>query len=275
VAVNCDGMGGGEGGEDASGTAAGTILAEVYGQLVSVSDVSQVPDILREAAWRSNRILFARAGGNGRMGTTLVMAAYLANPWLGDHVWVAHIGDSRAYALVGSDPTPMQITQDHSLVQQRVDAGEITADQAVLAEDANLITAALGVAPTPASFDIAYLPLCGQSVSLVLVTDGVWGPLLQAAARKQADLPDFPDYLATLLRSSSPAEAAARMVEDAILFGSTDNATCVAISIRQAAPTPVPGADTLAVADEADAPGTDYSPTAAPREGAESDKTSV
>jgi protein phosphatase len=252
-----DGVGGGEGGEIASGTAANSLPVDIAAQLVAMTDIEQVPDIVREAVWRANRSLFARAGGNGRMGTTLVLALYIGSPWLGDHVWVAHVGDSRAYAVLGSDTDLVQITRDHSVVQQRVDAGEITQEQALLCEDANHITAALGAAPSPAFFDIAYQPLNGRPIALALMTDGVWAPLRQAAVYSHAGLPDFGTYIATLLRGGAPQQAAAQMVADALRLGSSDNATCVVLDIRPLVSTPVPDAGSPLISRDAAAPDTD------------------
>lgn len=273
VAGVFDGVGGAKGGEIASGAAASALPSDIAAQLGAMTDIEQAPDIIREAVWRDNRSLYARSGGDGQMGTTVALMLYVGNPWLGDNVWVAHIGDSRAYALLGSDTDPVQVTRDHSIVQQRVDAGEITPEQALFAADGNLITAALGAAPTPAAFEIAHLSLSGQPVTLALMTDGVWGPLLQAAALRHPDLPDFNAYLSALLRGSAPQKAAARMVADALWLGSTDNAACVVVSIMPPLPTPAPDPGASPIAGETPAPDADLPEDNLTMNGTESEET--
>jgi len=74
------------------------------------------------------------------MGTTLVMALFYD-----DQVTVAHIGDSRLYRLRGETFTA--ITRDHSLLQEQIDSGMISAEEAKFSQNKNLVTRALGVDP--------------------------------------------------------------------------------------------------------------------------------
>ena len=75
------------------------------------------------------------------MGTTLVMAVFYDN-----RMTVAHIGDSRLYRLRGEEFSA--VTRDHSLLQEQLDKGLITAEAARFSENKNLVTRALGVDPT-------------------------------------------------------------------------------------------------------------------------------
>jgi protein phosphatase len=75
------------------------------------------------------------------MGTTLVVALFYDN-----RVTIAHIGDSRVYRLRGDDLA--QITKDHSLLQEQIDSGMITPEQARFSQNKNLVTRALGIDPT-------------------------------------------------------------------------------------------------------------------------------
>ena len=75
------------------------------------------------------------------MGTTLVAAMFYDNK-----VTLAHIGDSRAYRLRGE--AFEQLTRDHSLLQEQIDSGMITPEQAKFSQNKNLVTRALGIDPT-------------------------------------------------------------------------------------------------------------------------------
>jgi protein phosphatase len=75
------------------------------------------------------------------MGTTLVLAWFYGN-----RMSVAHVGDSRLYRL--REDRLQRLTRDHSLLQEQIDSGMITPEQARFAENKNLVTRALGVDPT-------------------------------------------------------------------------------------------------------------------------------
>jgi PPM family protein phosphatase len=151
LAVLADGMGGYNAGEVASGMATtwlGTELAKAF--------ADQAPDA-RQAdgqSWAQTVLMREIAHANGAvyqaaqsqpqyagMGTTLVMALFH-----NDAVTVAHIGDSRLYLL--RDGEFRQMTRDHSLLQEQLDSGIITAEQARYSQNRNLVTRALGIDPT-------------------------------------------------------------------------------------------------------------------------------
>ena len=75
------------------------------------------------------------------MGTTLVVALFYDNK-----VMVAHIGDSRLYRMRGEEFT--QVSKDHSLLQEQIDAGMLTKEQAKGSSNKNLVTRAMGIDPT-------------------------------------------------------------------------------------------------------------------------------
>jgi protein phosphatase len=75
------------------------------------------------------------------MGTTLVVCLFYDNKAL-----VAHLGDSRLYRMRDGELT--QVTRDHSLLQEQIDSGLITAEQAKHAQHKNLVTKALGIDPS-------------------------------------------------------------------------------------------------------------------------------
>ncbi len=144
IAVLADGMGGYNAGEVASGMACDFIKAELGRWLqeaahnASDSDVKRAMDICVDNA---NRAIFNAANSNptfAGMGTTLVLGVFRSGRLL-----MGHIGDSRAYRFRGGQLH--QITKDHSLLQEQIDAGIITPEQAAFSANKNLVTRALGV----------------------------------------------------------------------------------------------------------------------------------
>jgi PPM family protein phosphatase len=144
LAVLADGMGGYNAGEVASGMATTFIKSEMSrwlsqaGSSVSAKDVRRALEICVDNA---NRSIFNAANSNPHyvgMGTTLVVGVFHDS-----RLMVGHIGDSRCYRLRGDEF--VQITKDHSLLQEQLDAGLITAEQAALSNNKNLVTRALGV----------------------------------------------------------------------------------------------------------------------------------
>nr|WP_297357388.1 Stp1/IreP family PP2C-type Ser/Thr phosphatase [uncultured Caldimonas sp.] len=144
LAVLADGMGGYNAGEIASGMATAFIKSELGRWLTEASanatdtDVRRAMDICVDNA---NRAIFNAANSNPQyagMGTTLVVAVLREGRLL-----MGHIGDSRGYRFRNGKLT--QITKDHSLLQEQIDAGLITPEQAAFSSNKNLVTRAVGV----------------------------------------------------------------------------------------------------------------------------------
>ena len=143
LAVLADGMGGYNAGEVASHMATSFIRAELGRWLresgsASDTEVRRAMDICVDNA---NRAIFNAANSNPQyagMGTTLVLAVFR-----GARLLVGHVGDSRAYRLRAGQL--QQITRDHSLLQEQIDAGLITPEQAAFSANKNLVTRAVGV----------------------------------------------------------------------------------------------------------------------------------
>ncbi len=147
LAVLADGMGGYNAGEVASQMATSFVCTELGRWLreappqATDQDIRRAMDICVDNA---NRAIFNAANSNPQyagMGTTLVVAVFRDG-----HVLVGHVGDSRAYRLRGQRLT--QLTRDHSLLQEQIDAGLITPEQAAFAANKNLVTRAVGVEDT-------------------------------------------------------------------------------------------------------------------------------
>jgi len=147
LAVLADGMGGYNAGEVASSMATSFIRTELgrwlleAGSAAGDAEVRRAMDICVDNA---NRAIFNAANSNPQyagMGTTLVVAVFREG-----HVLVGHVGDSRAYRLRGG--RLQQISRDHSLLQEQIDAGLITPEQAAFSANKNLVTRAVGVEDT-------------------------------------------------------------------------------------------------------------------------------
>ena len=150
--VLADGMGGYNAGEVASGIAVQTItdLAAEGATREERNDVDphtglmRQTIVLRDAVARANKIIFQTAQSQTHcegMGTTLVAAMFYDNK-----ISIAHVGDSRAYRL--RDERFEQLTMDHSLLQELVDRGFYSEEEAQRSTNRNYVTRALGVEPT-------------------------------------------------------------------------------------------------------------------------------
>lgn len=147
LAVLADGMGGYNAGEVASGMATAFIKTELgrwlgeAGHRANDVEVRRAMDICVDNA---NRAIFNAANANPQyagMGTTLVVAVFRDN-----QLRLGHVGDSRAYRWRAGQF--VQITRDHSLLQEQIDAGLITPEQAAFSANKNLVTRAVGVEDT-------------------------------------------------------------------------------------------------------------------------------
>ena len=151
LVVLADGMGGYNAGEVASGMATTVIITEMRQILTHAKpyDVDSrtseeiAARLLREQVLKANSSISQAAQSQPQyagMGTTLVVCLFYDNRML-----VAHLGDSRLYLL--RDGNFSQVTRDHSLLQEQIDFGIITPEQAKKAQHKNLVTRALGIDP--------------------------------------------------------------------------------------------------------------------------------
>ena len=153
LAVLADGMGGYNAGEIASGMAT-AVLANSFGRFLPTwrpgaagfADPDFARDYLMTEVGAANSAIYHAAQSQPQyagMGTTLVLAWFYDN-----HLSVAHVGDSRLYRWRGS--VLEQLTRDHSFLQEQIDSGLISAEEARHSQNKNLVTRALGVDPAVA-----------------------------------------------------------------------------------------------------------------------------
>jgi protein phosphatase len=216
----CDGMGGAQAGEVASGLAAETLAA-------AVADGRP----LLAAAEQANAAVFQRASddiGHAGMGTTLT-AVVLA----GDTGHFVHIGDSRAYLL--RDGALEQLSDDHSLVGEMVRDGRLSEEEAASHPHRSILSRALGTEPL-ARIDEFEVDLRAGDV-LLLCSDGLSGAVPAEAISKA-------------LGRAAPDDAAAKLIAEARKHGGPDNITVVVLRLDE--PRAADEEVTLAVpADEA------------------------
>jgi len=227
-----DGMGGHAAGEVASSTAVRALQAafETVDQPTSSS--------LESAAKAANRAVWEQARANRGMlgmGTTLVALAVVERPDGTNGLAVAHVGDSRLYMM--RDGVLRQVTVDHNLVQELVDDGQITPEQAAVHPQRHVLTRALGVEPSVAVDLIDIVPKHGDRY--LLCSDGL--PREASPEQMAAVLERFPD----------PRDAARELVALAKSCGGSDNITAVVVDVASSESSP----DTLLVAPRAPAPG--------------------
>jgi len=151
LVVLADGMGGYNAGEVASGMATTVITTELQHlieetppyTIIESTGKTMAENILRDQIAKANTSIYQASQSQPQysgMGTTLVVALFYDNK-----LAVAHIGDSRLYRQRGD--AFKQVTKDHSLLQEQIDAGILTPEQAKLSANKNLVTRALGIDP--------------------------------------------------------------------------------------------------------------------------------
>jgi protein phosphatase len=217
LAVLADGMGGYNAGEIASGMATAFIKSELGRWLLEASSTASDTDVRRAmdiCVENANRAIFNAANSNPQfagMGTTLVVAVLREGRLL-----VGHIGDSRAYRLRGGKLS--QITKDHSLLQEQIDAGLITPEQAAYSSHKNLVTRALGVEDT-----------------VLLEThlhDLQPGDLILMCSDGLSDMIDDEEIAAVLQSTHELPAAGAALVAAANAAGGRDNIAVILMRVR-------------------------------------------
>ncbi len=210
-AVVCDGMGGANGGNIASAIAMRCIADHIVDEYRENATPATVRRLLESAISAANKEVFEAAMEDEAlrgMGTTVV--AVIAND---RDVCIAHVGDSRAYLVTHTDI--QQITRDHSVVQDMVEKGQITLNEARVHPQKHFLTRALGVeGDTECDFTVVPFPEDG---TVLICTDGLSNMV-------------EPDTLQSLIRTFPFEEISQKLINTANLAGGSDNITVVAIT---------------------------------------------
>lgn len=205
VFLVADGMGGYESGETAS--------AAVVEQFTGSGPGDLSPEWITDCLIRANARIRQGAGG-GATAAGAVLVDRNGQPY-----WLAfNIGDSRVYFVSGGEVR--QISVDHSVVQEMVDDGRLTADQARTHPERHIVTRAVGTVEDPRP-DFWLVPT-GRGDRLLLCSDGVTSELDDAV-------------IADALRQPHPAQdVAEELTTRALVAGGRDNITCVVVDVAPA-----------------------------------------
>jgi protein phosphatase len=212
LVIVCDGMGGHADGREAASLALTTILA-VFDRTATDTPSGEV---LRRAIEEANARVHAMPAlemAGGRPGSTVVALLVHARG-----AEVAHVGDSRAYLVHQGQVVPL--TRDHSVVQQMVDIGVLTPEQAFHHPDANRITRALGMHP---SVEVEVRPQAVLYVvgdAFVLCSDGL------------SDLVDDTE-IRDVVSLETASQAVGKLVDLANARGGHDNITVAILRVRE------------------------------------------
>jgi len=209
LAVIADGMGGYEGGQEASRLAVETVRA-IYKRELGDDPLNALVTGLRSAHETIQRFAAEHPQFTG-MGTTCTALSIVEQ-----HLYFAHVGDSRLYLLRAG--TTSRLTRDHSYVGRLVETGLVRSEDAESHPQRHILTAALGsghevVPHVPES----PVPLEVDDV-LVLCTDGLWSVVSEAE-------------LARIAVAETPSEACAKLVNAALERGGPDNVTVIILRV--------------------------------------------
>ncbi|MCT4606402.1 MAG: Stp1/IreP family PP2C-type Ser/Thr phosphatase [Marinisporobacter sp.] len=213
--VVADGMGGHNAGEVASNVAIHSIkdFMENHKSEFLDKDEKTVCKVLKKATLEANHTIFEKSKNEIKcqgMGTTLTVVLLLSK------VYIAHVGDSRAYLM--RENKLSQITEDHSLVAELLKNGSITKNEAKIHPQRNMITRALGT-EEDIMIDVYTLGLKEDDV-ILLCTDGL-SNLIELEEMKEA-----------LIEARDMQKACEHLVALANERGGYDNITVVAIKNR-------------------------------------------
>ena len=201
----CDGMGGHAAGEVASSIAVETIARTSPG----TADAAQLAAAVEAA---NAAVIEAAASGIGRpgMGCTATVA-YIE----GTTIAIAHVGDSRAYLL--HEGVLTRVTRDHSYVEELVDAGEITADEARVHPNRSVITRALG--SDPGMYADHFTLNIVEGDRLILCSDGLSSMISDSEIEDVA------------VKSSTAQMCTDNLVDAALAAGGADNVSVVVVDV--------------------------------------------
>jgi len=203
LAVSADGMGGYEGGQEASKLAVQTVR-EVYDQVVRDDPHAA----LLEAFARAHERIQADAAEHPElhgMGTTCTALVIR-----GRQLYFAHVGDSRLYLVRAARIS--RLTRDHSYVGRLVESGIVRPEDAEKHPQRHILTAALGAGIEVAVESPEHGMALHDSDELLLCTDGLWGVVSD-------------QELETSVKGCTPAESCAALVKLALQRGGPDNIT--------------------------------------------------
>jgi PPM family protein phosphatase len=209
LAVIADGMGGYEGGQEASRLAVETVR-QMYDQQFNSDPQTTLIAAFAAAHENIQRYAVEHPEFHG-MGTTCTAASIV-----GPQLYFAHVGDSRLYLVRGE--TVSRLTRDHSYVGRLVESGVVRSEDAESHPQRHILTAALGSGrEVDPDFPAAPLAL-EENDSLLLCTDGLWSLVSE-------------QEISAAIGANTPADACAVLVKMALDRGGPDNVTVLVLRI--------------------------------------------
>ena len=215
IYVVADGVGGEAGGEKASKLAVEMVLDEMLTHLNEDASAEVIKEQLSLAASKAHKhILKLKAARENVGGTTLVMAAIMDN-----HVYIANIGDSRAYIL--HDDNLRQITADHTVAQKFVEAGIITPEEAETHPMSHVLLHAVGSEEEEDVSPDIFTETVSTGDFVLLCTDGLYNSVP-------------PKTIVRIINNAdTPTSASQQLTQAANDAGGPDNIAVVLVEIRQ------------------------------------------
>jgi PPM family protein phosphatase len=214
LCVVADGMGGQAAGEIASKRATEVIFRELKKAFAQAAGDDEVKKAIRKAVVQANDEIIAMGALDRdlkNMGTTVVLAAWRR----GDELYIAGVGDSRAYLIRGSKIE--QLTVDHSLTQALVESGAISAKEALSHKYRNVLWKYLGTKEVGEGPEVRVMPL-RQGDRYLLATDGLYAATDDQMLKCIQENPDV----------QKCADALGQLALDQ---GSRDNVSCIVIEV--------------------------------------------
>lgn len=210
--VVADGMGGHRAGEVASAVSIRTVARRITEQTVvqmlgadPPEEMEPLQDLLRNAIEEANQAVVEQVPGGGTTLTAVVL--------LGQQLTIGHVGDSRAYLL--QDGRAEVLTRDHSLVERLKELGQLTAEEAAIHPQRNVLYRAIGQGAN-LEVDVSSMPT-PQSGYLMICSDGLWGVLGDEGIK------------AIIAEAPSPQVACEQLVDAANAAGGPDNITVILV----------------------------------------------
>ena len=208
--VLADGMGGHRGGEVASKLAVDTIIHSVKKANNSIEPIQ----VLEQAILEANQRIFKEAVEDPtlyNMGTTVIASCIVEKK-----IYIAHVGDSRFYVFTNHLE---QITKDHSYVQELVDVGAITQEEARNHPQKNKITRAVGIDPSIQvdTYTIDLATIQSEIQYILICTDGLTNMITEEEISER------------IKKENSIQSICEKLISEALKAGGTDNITCIVI----------------------------------------------
>jgi serine/threonine protein phosphatase PrpC len=211
--IVADGMGGHQHGDIASATAVRAMAEYILRRLyLPLLDLAQVPpseplqEIMQNGLYEAHKIIPKYAPGGGTTMTAVLI--------MGAQITIAHVGDSRAYAVY-ADGHMQVLTRDHSLVKRLEELGQLTPEEAAQHPQRNVLYRALGQVE-PFEPDITTFPLHHPG-HVFICSDGLWGVVAER------------EIYRLITTNPMPEQACLKLVEAANAAGGPDNITAILV----------------------------------------------